>query len=398
MATTDGAHLGLPWRLRRVQDKYVAGNRVRLLRDGREAFPAMLAAIAAARQQILLEMYWFDSNRIGRRFAAALADALARGVEVAIIYDSVGSIGVDTTMFDELAEKGAHVLEFNPLAPWKRRFRLARLTRRDHRKILVVDGDVGFTGGINIGDQWLPEEEEGGNWRDDMVMIEGPAARGFVQCFHATWRRARGERIGRLKHLPRSIPPPSQLAESAGEHGVRVLGAAPYRNRHTIVRSYLSRIYRAERRIWIANSYFIPDRSVIRALSRAAARGVDVRILLPQVSDVIVADWASRAVWGKLLRRGVKIYQWTYGILHSKTAVIDGRWSTIGTFNLDYISIRNNLEVNATIVDEGFGAALEAQFERDIAGAYQVDANAFRYRSLGDRLLEALAYRLRKML
>lgn len=381
----------VPWRLRRVVEHFSEGNRVRLLHDGRQVFPAMLAAIEAAESQVLLEMYWFDSGRIGRRFADALKAAAQRGVEVAVIYDAVGSIGADPRMFDELIACGARVLEFNPVAPWKRRFRLARLTRRDHRKILVVDAKVGFTGGVNIGDLWLPEEEEGGGFRDDAAMVEGPAVRGFVSCFQRTWRSLGG--------APLAVPARSSEMERH-EPGqlVQVMGEGFYRRRRSIARAYLSHIYRAQRRVWIANSYFIPDGSVIRALTRAARRGVDVRILVPRESDVVLTAWASRAVWPRLMKRGVRIFEWTDSILHSKTAVIDGRWSTIGSYNLDYLSLRSNLEVTLNVLDESFGQTMEAAFELDFARANEVDMNTFRFRSLGERLLEMIAYRIRKIL
>jgi len=383
----------VPWRLRQVAESFIEGNRVELLHDGRQAFPAMLSAIEGARSQILLEMYWFDSGRIGRRFADALLAAVRRGVEVAVIYDAVGSIGADPAMFAELVANGARVLEYNPVAPWKRRFRLTRLTRRDHRKILVVDAKVGFTGGVNIGDLWLPEEEEGGGFRDDAVRLEGPAVRGFVSCFQRTWRRLGGETLARSAELSAE---PVQLHEAA--QAAHVVGDGYYRRRHAIARAYLARIYRAQQRIWIANSYFIPDGNVVRALTRAARRGVDVRILVPRESDVVFTDWASRAVWPRLLRRGVRIFEWTDSILHSKTAVIDGCWSTIGSYNLDYLSLRSNLEVTLNVQDPGFGRTMEAAFELDFARANEVDLRAFRFRSLGARLLELIAYRLRKFL
>lgn len=378
-----------PWRLRGVREEFIAGNRVELLHDGRQVFPAMLAAIEEAQTQVLIEMYWFDSGRIGRRFAEALKAAAARGVEVAIIYDAVGSIGADPAMFEALVESGARVLEFNPVAPWKRRFRLTRLTRRDHRKILVVDAKVGFTGGVNIGDLWLPEEEEGGGFRDDAARVEGPAVRGFIECFLRTWQMLGGEP---LRTHPKLVAPleDGQLAQ--------VMAEGQHLRRRSIARAYLRRIYGAERRVWIANSYFIPDGSVIRALTRAARRGVDVRILVPRESDVVLTDWASRAVWPRLMRRGVRIFEWTDSILHSKTAVIDGLWSTIGSFNLDYLSLRTNLEVTLNVSDARFGQTMEAAFELDFARANEVSLNTFRFRSLGARLLEMIAYRVRRLL
>jgi cardiolipin synthase len=350
----------------------------------------MLEAIAAAREQILLEMYWFDSDRAGRRFAEALAAAARRGVEVAVLYDAVGSIGADPGMFGELRRAGAHVVEFGPVAPWRRRFRLERLTRRDHRKILVVDGEVGFTGGCNIADAWLPLEEGGRAWRDDMVSVRGPAARGLLLSVLGIWRRSGGVP---LLHIRRSEAP------VVGGTRVSVLGEASFlRERREISRAYLHELYRAKKRAWISAAYFLPDRAVRRALGRAAARGVDVRILMPSESDVELVRHASRATWGYLLRHGVRLFEWTPGILHAKSAVIDGRWSTLGTFNLDYLSLRSNLEINVSLDDEVFGAAMEGSFVRDLEQSREIDRTAFRYRPLGERLLELVAYRFRKFL
>jgi cardiolipin synthase len=380
----------IPRRYRAVEQEFIAGNEVALHRDGTEAYPAMLDAIHGAREQVLLEMYWFDSDRAGRRFAEALGAAARRGVEVAVLYDAVGSIGADPAMFAELRHAGAHVVEFGPVAPWRRRFRLERLTRRDHRKILVVDGEIGFTGGCNIADAWLSFEDSGRAWRDDMISVRGPAARGLMLSVLGIWRRTGGVP---LLHIRRSLPPP------AGETRVSVLGEASFlREQREISRAYLSEIYRAKKRAWIRNAYFLPDRRVRRALGHAAARGVDVRVLMPGESDVELVRHASRATWGYLLRNGVRLFEWQPGILHAKSAVIDGRWSTIGTFNLDYLSLRSNLEVNASVDDEVFGAVMEGSFLRDLEDSREIDRQAFFFRPLGQRLLELVAYRFRKFL
>lgn len=388
------ARRSIPWRFRSLDEEYVEGNRIRLLRNGREAYPEMLRAIDGAQRQVLLEMYWFDSDRAGRRFADALLRAAARGVEVALIYDALGSIGADGAMFDELRRGGVHVLEYNPIAPWKRRFRLGRLTRRDHRKILIVDGEIGFTGGINIADPWLPPEEEGNGWRDDMVCIEGPAVARLGAMFFRAWEREQDHALSRFG-WSRKL---GDHADIPGGQRVRVLGENFFRNRHEIARAYVAHLYRAQRSAWISNSYFVPDPSVLRALIQAAQRGVDVRVIVPAESDVEIVRHASRAVWGRLLKHGVRIFEWQTSILHSKTAVIDGRWSTLGTFNLDYLSVRWNLEVNVTVLDENFGAKMEASFLADLAECREVDLRTFRFRPLGDRLLEALLYRFRKLL
>ncbi|MEI9940683.1 MAG: phospholipase D-like domain-containing protein [Pseudomonadota bacterium] len=377
-------------------EHFVEGNQLRLLRNGSAAFPEMLAAIASAEQQILLEMYWFGSDSIGRKFAAALGAAAKRGVEVSVIFDAVGSVGASDEMFAELERAGAQVIEFNPIAPWKRRFRLSRLTRRDHRKILVIDGKTGFTGGINIADYWLPEDDGGAGWRDDMVRIDGPAVAGLSDCFALVWARLRGRKL----RLPDALLQPPAPESSRRSHlpAIRVLGQRFLRTQRQISRAYLHYVRRAERRIFIANSYFVPDRRVLRALAQAARRGVDVRIIVAGQSDVDIVRHASRAVWGRLLRVGVRIFEWDESVLHAKTAVVDGLWSTIGTFNFDYMSLRMNLEVNVSVLDARFAGRLEASFLEDFERCREVSLVDFRFRPLGLRLLEYLAYRLRKFL
>ncbi len=350
----------------------------------------MLEAIRGAQRQVLLEMYWFASDTIGRTFARALSEAAARGVEVALIYDSLGSWESDLEMFDEMRRAGVKLLEYNPVLPWHKRFRLAMLTRRDHRKILVVDGEIGFTGGINIADQWQPEDQDGQGWRDDMARLEGPAVQGLSELFLRNWHTDTDEPLARLSR----VGAPKQNRPQK----VRVLGENFAEHRREIVRAYLKNVYRAERRVWIANSYFVPDRMVVRALKRAARRGADVRVIVPGESDVEIVRHASRAVWGGLMRHGVRIYEWQKNMLHAKTAVIDGRWSTIGTFNMDARSLRSNLEVNVAVSDEGFAAFMEQSFERDLEDSREVDAHEFLFRPLGDRLLELILYRFRKLL
>lgn len=384
----------VPLRFRKVHGRFVPGNTVQLLRDGREAYPAMLEAISQARRQVLLEMYWFDSDTVGRRFAAELKRALERNVEVAIIYDSVGSIGADRGMFADLEEAGAHVLEYNPVAPWRRRFQLSfsRLSHRDHRKILVVDGNVGFTGGINLALQWAPAEEGGAAWRDDMIRIAGRAVNGLSHCFHRAWRK---HDLPRLQHLHADAPTPQPGQRLLP---VRILGERYFRHRHEIARDYLSRVYAAEKTVYISNSYFVPDGTVRRALSRAARRGVDVRVIVPAHSDVEAVKYAGRSQYEKLLRSGVRLYEWQDGMFHAKTAAIDGQWCTTGTFNFDYMSLRNNLEVNASVLDAELAREVVSSFCEDLKSCHEVELKDVVARSLSDRLLENTFYRLRKFL
>ena len=380
----------IPQRFRSVPQVFTSGNRVELLRDGLAAYPAMLEAIRSAREQVLLEMYWFDSDSIGRQFASELAAAAARGVEVGVLYDAFGSIGSDPAMFAELRSAGAQVHEFGPLAPWRQRFRFGRLTRRDHRKILIVDMEVGFTGGLNIADAWRSlDETGGGGWRDDVVRIQGPAVRDLYLVMLEGWTLAGGKRFNRS---------PEGGVKPASNQEVAVLGQSAWRGRSQISRAYISQLYQAKSRAYIRNAYFVPDRAVRRALKRAAERGVDVRVLMPGTSDVELVRHASRATWGTLLRSGVRLFEWQGGILHAKSAVIDGRWSTVGTFNLDYLSLRTNLEVNVSVASLEFGAAMERSFLEDLQESAEIDRQAFRFRPLGDRLLELVAYRFRKVL
>ncbi|HTM44846.1 MAG TPA: phospholipase D-like domain-containing protein [Polyangiaceae bacterium] len=384
--------MALRERLRRkkraVHEQFVEGNRVTLLRDGTEAFPAMLAAIDRATQQILVEMYWFDSDQIGRRFAASLKEAHSRGVEVAVIYDALGSITSDGAMFDDLRAHGVQVVDFNPIAPWRQRFAPAILTRRDHRKMMLIDGCLGFTGGFNIADRWLPGKGSTElPWRDDVVQIEGPVVAKMIETFNETWSACAGSSLQRLAS-------PVKIANQR----VRVLGQAFFRNRLEITRAYRQRIDTASQRVWITNAYFIPDHVVIGTLRRAATRGVDVRVLVPKVSDVPLIGFASQARWETLLDAGVRIFEWHQNVLHAKSAVIDGYWSTLGSFNLDYISLFTNLELNVAVEDATFAETMERSFLRDLEQSHEVKALEFKQRHWTTKTMESVVYRLRKLL
>lgn len=370
----------------------VAGNRVALLHDGEQCFPAMLEAIAQARSEILLEMYWFGSDATGRRFADLLSRRARDGLRVCVIYDAVGSLQADDAMFEAMRGAGVHVHQYNPIAPWRRRFDLALVNHRDHRKLLVCDRRVGFTGGVNLGDPWLPERDGGGGFRDDMVRIRGPAVEQMRQVFVTTWSEVHGE-----------LPPGPDTVEDAtagpaAGSRVRVLANHYLGERRAIRRAYLARIRAARDRVLITNSYFCPDGVVRRALAKAAKRGVEVRVMVPGVGDVPAVYWASRRLYPWLLRRGIQLHEWQGSVLHAKSAVIDGSWCTVGTYNLDYRSMRFNLEVTAVIEDAALGAAMEAKYREDLRNAPAVDLRSFRYRPLAERLLERLFYLFRKLL
>ncbi len=370
----------------------VAGNKVTLLHDGAQCFPAMLDAIAAAKNEILLEMYWFHSDRTGTVFADLLSDKAREGVRVQIIYDAVGSWEASESMFDRMRAAGCDVHQFHPIAPWRKRFRVGVVNRRDHRKILVVDGRVFFTGGVNLGDPWAPPSEGGEGWRDDMIRVEGPAALQARAVFLETWTA-----LGRPV-LPRGEWRPSDDEIPGCESRVRVLTNFHRGDRVAIRREYLERIAAARRYVYIANSYFVPDRVVRRHLADAAERGVDVRVLVPGEGDVQAVFYAGRSLYDRLLSSGIGLWEWQRAVLHSKSAVIDDHWCTVGTYNLDHRSWRFNLEVNVAIRDAAVGRAMKARFEQDLSASVPVDPRTRRFRPLSERLLESFFYLFRKLL
>jgi cardiolipin synthase A/B len=367
----------------------VSGNRVDLLHDGAMCFPAMLTAIDEAEHEIVIEMYWFASDRTGRKFADALSAKARAGVRVFVIYDAIGSIEADDAVFEGMIRAGCEVEQYNPVSPLRKRFRLGVVHRRDHRKILVVDQRIAFTGGINLGDPWAPEEEGGGGWRDDMIRVEGVAALQLRDIFFHTWRR-----VGRTA-APIDLPrPPPEI----GDCHVRALANFYLGERLSVRREYLSRIRAAKERVYITNSYFVPDRTIRNELAKAVARGVKVKVIVPGESDLVAVQYASKNLYGWLLDRGIEIWEWQRTILHAKTAVVDREWCTVGTYNLDYRSWRLNLEVTVSVEDRRVSEQMAAQFERDLDHSISVPREHQRFRPITDRMLENFFYFFRKLL
>ena len=371
----------------------VSGNRVALLHDGEQAFPAMLEAIAEAKREILLEMYWFASDEVGRQFADALTAKAETGVTVRVIYDAVGSIQSDGRMFSRLRDAGCEVEQYNPIAPWRARFRVGVVNNRDHRKLLIVDRHVGFTGGVNLGNEWAPESAGGAGWRDDTIRIEGPAVEQMCDIFDYGWRR--------IVEPPSADRPRLRPTVDTGDgtgSRVRVLANHYFRERRAIRQAYLRRIESAQRSVCITNSYFVPDGQIRRVLARAVARGAEVRVIVPGKSDVFAVPHAARKLYGRLLEAGIQLYEWQGSILHSKTAVIDGRWCTVGTYNLDARSLRFNLEVVAAVEDAAVAGAMEDRFNEDLEHAKLVSYEEWRRRPLHVRMLDDFFYRFHRLL
>jgi cardiolipin synthase len=365
----------------------VGDDHVRLLRSGDEAYPAMLAAIETARREIVIEFYWFGSDAVGRQFCDALAERAREGVVVRVIYDAFGSTPVDGDMFDGLRASGADVRTFHPFLGIQGK--TSRWVFRDHRKLLVCDGEVGFTGGLNIGRPWAAVARGGEGWRDDMVEVRGPTVRELRVLFYETWRRVLKRRERRepallprdaLSMTPYPLGPVWALATGRG-----------WKTRRQIRATYVRWIQEARRTIDIVNAYFVPDRTTRRAIVRAVQRGVSVRIVVPAHGDVPFVQWAVEAGLERLTKAGVRAWAYTGAVLHSKTAVVDETLSTIGSYNLDHRSIRYNLEVNLAVDSPEFGALVRRSIDRDIESSAEWTHDKLKARGFFRRLLGEFA-------
>jgi cardiolipin synthase len=348
------------------------GNKVTLLSDGPATYAAMFKAIQSAKNHINLESYIIEDDETGQKFADLLLQKQAEGVQVNLIYDSVGSIKTPVSFFQRLENGGIHVVEFNPVNPLNGRGML-ELTHRDHRKILIIDGKTAIIGGINISKVYSSSPLKRKNtekapifWRDTDIQIEGPAVRELQKLFLDTWMKQK-----RAKPSERNyFPAPSPL--EAGTALVRIIGSMPGETNRIPFIMYVSAISFAEHSIHLTNSYFIPDDQIVKALTNAAERGVDVKIILPGVTDSQLSLHAQRYHYSRLLKSGVKIYEHSNSLLHAKTAVIDRVWSTVGSTNMDFLSLLHNNEVNAVVLNKGFAVEMERMFARDLSNSKEI--------------------------
>lgn len=373
----------------------VLGNKVTLLQNGPETYQAMYEAIRAATDSINLETYIFNDDVIGHHFSDLLLERQSAGVQVNVIYDSIGSMGTPKSFFDRLREKGIRVLEFNPLNPLASKDSWS-LNNRDHRKQLIVDGSVVFTGGINISETYssVPFGKRAGRirkrppgedirWRDTHIQIEGPVVAEFQKLFMDTWKRQKGE----------PFPPGNYFPElkTEGDEIVRAIGSAPTEQDSLIYLTLVSAINHAEEKIHIAVAYFAPDPQLLQALIDAAQRGVEVILVLPSYTDSQAIFHLGRSYYSELLRGGVRIYERRGALMHAKTVCIDDVWSTVGSTNLDSRSFLHNDEINAVILGRGFSAQMERVFADDIKESEQILLDNWKRRSLLLRLKEHFA-------
>jgi cardiolipin synthase len=392
--------------------RFQRASAAKLLVDGREAYPEMLAAIDSAKVSVDLETYIFRADRVGARFQEALRQAARRGVNVRLLYDYVGSLGLPDRFVRDLTDAGVNVAVYNPLILTRPMW---AVNRRDHRKILVVDRQVMFIGGLNIADDYAAVEDGGGGWRDTQIRLDGPeVAEAGERLFALGWRwaiaypetvtrvarlkaRAR-KRLGKLvtiREAWRRTPGALGAALTADDVAVQVIGNGVFRHRWRIRRAYLRAIRRARRYILIENAYFIPDRAVRRGLARAVSRGVAVAVVVARRSDVTLAAHASRSLYSELLSHGVRIFEWPHGMMHAKTAVVDDAWAIVGSYNFDHRSFLHQLEAVALVADPGVAARLRDQTLADVGQCHEVTLQEHESRSWGEMLLESGAFSLR---
>ena len=368
----------------------VPGNAVTLLQNGPETYEAMFAAITGARDHVHLETYIFDDGEIGRQFAAALAERSNAGVKVHVIYDSVGTLAVPSDFFESMRSAGIELLEFHPVNPARRNSRLLRVNNRDHRKLLLVDGHTVFVGGINISDTYSSapsivrsardDGSPGSGWRDTHLRIEGPAAAHFQRLFIDTWNGEAEQPLEGARYFPQ--------VGACGPALVRAIASEYDDDRNQIFATLQSAIEHAESNIELTVAYFAPDRPLLNALRRAARRNVDVRMVLPSRSDAWPIFHLGRSYYGRLLRAGVKIYERQGPVMHSKTASVDGVWSTVGSANLDWRSMLHNNEANAVVLDHDFAQQMREMFQQDLTASVEIDRRRWRRRSPVLRLKE----------
>lgn len=367
-------------------------NFVELKLDGPETYAAMLEAIASAKHHVHLETYILADDEVGAKFAAALEAKARTGVTVRVIYDSIGSREATGDFWDELQAAGVAVRTFNPPDPIQDQNPFD-IDTRDHRKLLIVDGRVAFTGGINIDRHYERASDVVGGastssgWRDTHIRIAGPAVEAFQQLFLDLWEKL---------DEPLAEPPYAPRRFNEGDTLVRVLSAVGgNQDASQIWVAYAAAAKVARDRIWITQSYFAPDEELLAAIREAAARGVDVRILVAGFSDSQVLLNASRAYYGDLLEAGVRVFESQEQILHAKTMVVDGYWSTVGSSNLDYLSFLHNHEANAVILGARFAQQLEDVFVADQENAVEIKLDDWRKRSLWQRTKELGSYFIR---
>jgi cardiolipin synthase len=354
-----------------------AGNRVQLFHDGTLAFEALLEAIGRARHHIHLEYFIIQPDSAGEALFLRLIERAKAGVEVRVLYDAMGSRRLKRRHLRQLADAGVRSSVFLPLNPLRRRI---QVNMRDHRKIAIVDGEVAFTGGLNVGEEYLGKVDRFGYWRDSHVRLEGPAVRALQRIFIEDWDFAAGETLSGPAYLP--------AVSAAGEHAVQVIASGPDRDLNGIRELYFAAILQAQKRLWIASPYFVPDGGLRDALCLAAYRGVDVRLLGQHHPDKWIPYFAGRYYWADILAAGGRVYQYATGMMHSKVILIDVECASLGSANLDNRSLHLNFEVNCLFYSRDLVSELSRAMEIDFGRSIELDWPVYQKRPLAGRVIE----------
>lgn len=362
---------------------FIGGNKVVTLVNGEKIFPAMLEAIQSAKKTITFETYIYWKGQTGANFAAALSERARHGVKVHVIIDTIGSAKINHDDLKRMTDAGVQVVQYHPLR-WYDIGWTKKLNNRTHRKLLVIDGQIGFTGGVGIADEWLGDADSPKHWRDTHYMITGPIVWQLQAAFADNWMKS----TGRVLHGDEYLP---ELSET-GSQWAQVFRSAPGGGAESMQLMFLLSIAGAQRTLRLSSAYFVPDRLTIDALVAARDRGVSVQIIVPgaKIDEKIVRP-ASRAQWGKLLQAGVEIYEYQPAMYHTKLMVVDDQWSSIGSANLDNRSFKLNDEANLNVLDASFAAEQVRQFEEDLTRSKRITYEAWRHRPIGERLFEGFA-------
>lgn len=361
----------------------------KVLTNGQETFSTIFAELKKATHHIHLEYYIVRHDEVGQQLKAILMEKAKQGVHVRFLYDAVGSWKLSKTYIQELRDAGVEMIPFSPV---RLPFLSNKINFRNHRKIIVIDGTVGFVGGLNIGDEYLGKDKYFGFWRDTHLWIRGEAVRTLQLIFLQDWYYMTGKTL----LTPEYLSP--QLVHYDGQGGVQLIAGGPDQKWEVIKHLYFAMITSAQRSIWIASPYFVPDEDILTALKVAALSGIDVRILAPKRPDKKIVFYASRSYFPELLEAGVKIYEYSKGFLHSKIMIVDGELASIGTANMDMRSFHLNFEVNAFLYHTDSTKKLVADFLEDLKDSSPIDDETFRRRPLSIRVVESVSRLLSPLL
>ncbi|MBN2485754.1 MAG: cardiolipin synthase [Bacteroidales bacterium] len=385
-STANGQILNLAYAVSGYEASY--NNNIEILTEDTDAFKTISKKVQNARKFIWVEYYIIKKDETGRRFMKLLADIASTGIEVRVLFDAYGSWGLDPKSVKEIKDAGGKVETFNPFNPFRSRW---SFHLRNHRKLIVIDGEIAFTGGMNISDEYSGRNRRRGleHFRDTHLMVSGDAVNNLANVFREDWAYATGGEV--LPEIPTNT-------NETGESTVAVLPSDPDQFQNATAMVFFEALNNAKKSILLTSPYFIPDEPIIRALECAALRGVDVKIIVPFKSDVLLAHLAAVSYYAQLIPLGVKVYEYKPSMLHAKTLIIDDNISIVGSANMDIRSFRLNFELNVLIIDEKVARELKNKFMHDLQNSKYIDPLIFSKRGLRKRMVERLTRLLSPLL